>query len=679
MSENQSRDKLNNEFDWFQKEEEKLCLEHGIDAALLKRFMRPEVSFRIMREIRKGLEVGIDLTDKINLKADLLRELRKGWISGVDLEPYIEAGYQADQIREIRHALEKKIDLGDYINIEFAGLSIKEIAIGLEHGIDVSVYANIDYSPAKMREIRLGIEHHVDYEIYLNKLFSAEQMREIRLGLEDGLPVEEYRSFLYTAAEMEKKRLRLAGEAVMPRAYRASRVKTSINMRGAHAWITDDGFSAMVEIGPDFAPGRKADFVRWLKENNIYSGIDDKLLDEILGPNVRPGKYVIARGRRPQKGDDGYYEYFIDLEAARKNKDFKANIENYKTARWFEAVKKGQRIALYHKAVDGTDGYYVNGQILNGIKGREEPVLIGEGIHAEKGNVVYFADYDGKIDMVGNEVNIIPMLELEGLNVNEEQIDFDGFVHVIGDVQSGSSIRASRGILVDGTAYNAKLESDEDIILRKGMTGDGRGSIKSEGNIVGCFFEEAYLRAAGNIYSDSCVNCDIYSSSEIHVDGKIGRIMGGNCYGSMMVSAQVLGNEMSVRTQVSTGVVENDTDRLKQLEEEVETIDKQVELLYGSYYKLLHDFNGLNEKQQELELRLENAMYEKLKDKEEKNAALYAMRDRIQSEKKAAIYAYKHVYENVTLEINGNHLVASESDGVKISGDRRIKSEVLHP
>ena len=675
-SDSQISENLNSEFDWFQQEERQLCIEHGLDPLVMERFVKPEVSFLTMRELRKGFEAGFDLMPFMKLRPDILKELRKAKISGVELMPYIKDGYQAEQLKEIRHALEKGIDPKDYITNEYMGLSIREIAAGIEHGVDVAYYAKTTYSFAQMRQLRLGMENHVDYELYGNPLYSPGQMEEIRLGLQESLPVEEYKSFVFTEEEMKKRRLQLKKQMdnpVMQRHYRSEDI--TIRLKGASVLISEEGFKAEVILTRDYIPVRKVDLLLWLRQNEIYSGINEENLERLLSPNVRPGKYEIAKGRQAQRGDDGYYEYFIDIEAAIKDKDFIANIENFREARWFEAVKKGQRIALYHKATEGRDGYFVNGQIIPACRGYERPVLIGRGIHSEQGNAVYFADYDGKIDIDGNKINIIPLLEIEDLNSNDESVDFDGFVHVSGSVKTGSSIKASRGILIDGTAYNCELISGEDVVLRRGMTGDGRGSIEAKGNIVGGFFEEACLTAGGSVYSDSCLNCYIQSSEKLVIDGKIGRITGGSSYGCLGVSAKELGNEACLKTEISVGVKREKIEELKKLEDELKEVNGEVGLLKNSYQKLLWGYQGLSEKEQELQLRLERALYEKHKERNAIEQKWQRLSERVETEQQAAIYAINNLYENVMLSVNGNRMLSTPASFVKISGVRRLKIE----
>ena len=672
----QISENLEHDFDWFQLEEASLCREHGIDDATLARFFKPEISFLTMRELRKGLEAGINLVDFAGLGHARLRELRKGTLASLDLTGYIRDGYQADQVREIRHALEKGICPDEYITKEYTGLSIREIVTGLEHGIDVTAYAKIDYGAAQMRELRLGLEHHIDQEVYANPLYSADQMKEIRLGLEEGLPVEEYKSFLYTAEAMKGKREELKARLTSPARFTPGAAREpAISMPGAFVRISEDGLEATVELTEGFTPCSKTEFILWLRQNEIYSGIDELVLSEILSPYVKAGSYVIAKGREARTGEDGFYEYFVDREAALKDKDFKANIENYKTVRWFASVKKGQRIALYHKSKEGTDGFFVNGQILPAARGKELPILIGTGIHSEEGNVVYFADYDGKIDMIDNEVHIIPMLELAGLNPNDGPVSYEGFVHIAGDVESGCRVSAARGMLIDGTVYNAELESGEDVVLRRGMTGDGRGSIRAEGNIVGCFFEEARLTARGSIYSDSCVNCEIHGYERIQIEGKLGRLIGGNCYGSLGITAGEIGNDVGLRTGASVGVDETGLTVLHELETLIRDYDKELGLLETSYEKVLYGGSDFGAREQLIELRLERAIHEKKKEKQEAQERLEQLTQRVHEEKKSAILVQNRLYENVLLQVNGNRMFSMPMGRAKISGVGKMKVE----
>lgn len=302
---------LSGKYDWFQEEELRLAKEAGIDTSS---FDNPKISYLHMREIRIGFEEGMDLTKYLKMDAKSLREIRKAARNGIDLGKYVEEGYARSQLEEIAHALRKGIKIDSYITPEYRGKSIREIATGLEHGIDVSAYSKVEYSFAQMQEIRLGIEHHADFGQYLNPLYDAGQMREIRLGLEECIDVSEYTSFINTDKEMNRRRMELCAQNdyEIYKALKDSKQSAKgENPENMIVTVSDDGMTATVTLMSQIGVQNRKRIIEWLKRNRVTNGINEEILEKLVGGSLSPGDYIIAEGKKSERGKDGYYEYYF--------------------------------------------------------------------------------------------------------------------------------------------------------------------------------------------------------------------------------------------------------------------------------------------------------------------------------------------------------------------------------
>lgn len=431
-------------YDWFQMEEIRKGLEMSLDVS---KYADPNISFDRMRQIRKGLEAGIDLSDKKNMAAGVLQQLRKATLEHIDLSVYINNGFDEDQLHQIRLAKKNGVDIDSYVIPDFRGISIREIRLGLEHHIDVSVYASREYTWQQMREIRLGLEKHLDVEQYKNVLYSWQQMREIRYGLEEGMDVSYYRSFMYTTKLMRQRRLDLLEKTKMP-IQNGEAVKKRFSC--FDMLLNQSGMEAIVILPNPGVPIAQDEVLSAIKEADIKKGVDYAVVKAICDGTTSGDIVTLAKGVMPQAGADGWYEFFFDTNVKSNPALMEDGSVDYQNAKWFELVKKGQTVAVYHEAQEGTPGYTIMGESLATKKGKEKPILTGSGFQILEDKKTYIAMENGKIELKDNRLVISSVLVLDDVTCATGNVDFDGSIYVRGNVGQGVSIHATRDVLVDG-------------------------------------------------------------------------------------------------------------------------------------------------------------------------------------------------------------------------------------
>ena len=462
-------------YDWFQMEEIRKGLEMSLDVS---KYADPNISFDRMRQIRKGLEAGIDLSDKKNMAAGVLQQLRKATLEHIDLSVYINNGFDEDQLHQIRLAKKNGVDIDSYVIPDFRGISIREIRLGLEHHIDVSVYASREYTWQQMREIRLGLEKHLDVEQYKNVLYSWQQMREIRYGLEEGIDVSYYRSFMYTAKLMRQRRLDLLEKTKMP-IQNGEAVKKRFSC--FDMLLNQSGMEAIVILPNPGVPIAQDEVLSAIKEADIKKGVDYAVVKAICDGTTSGDIVTLAKGVMPQAGADGWYEFFFDTNVKSNPALMEDGSVDYQNAKWFELVKKGQTVAVYHEAQEGTPGYTIMGESLATKKGKEKPILTGSGFQILEDKKTYIAMENGKIELKDNRLVISSLLVLDDVTSATGNVDFDGSIYVRGNVGQGVSIHATRDVLVDGYTESSVIEAGGDIILKKGNNASGRGFLRANG------------------------------------------------------------------------------------------------------------------------------------------------------------------------------------------------------
>lgn len=645
-------------YDWFQMEQIRRGLKYGLDVS---RYASPRIPYDKMRQIRKGLSQNMDLSPYLEFDAGILRELRKARADGIQIRAYITEGYDAEQLEQIRIALKNGVDIKPYLKPEYSAGSLAEIREGLENGLDVSVYAKTCYSWRQMREIRMGLEQRVDIAIYANPLYSYQQMEEIRLGLESGIPVNGYRSMMYAATDMHNKRIKLLqdmkelekiAQTVVP-GFAPGTVEEGVKEAFRIVFSPDDMEVYLVIEDPEKV-FTEEEILQALWNNKVRKGIQRKEISRIVdGTNEEPS-VLVASGQPPRPGKDGWYEYFFRVNVNRKPKVLEDGSVDYQNIEWFETVKAGDKLAFYHPAEDGVDGYTVKGKVLPAIKGREQGILLGFGFVLEPDQRTYISAVDGWADQHDNKLEISSMLVIdEDTTLATGNIVFNGSVHVKGSVGSQTEIKAEGDVLVDGFVEAASIEAGGNVVLRQGMNGTGNGRVKAGGDVMGRFFEAVQVYAGGNIQANYCLNCDLYAENTIEITRANGTMVGGTAYAERGIIAQNVGNRVGMATYLRVGLDQKNLDELHKLNENIRNVSEELRIIENARTDFNNKYPLEVRSNMDVYAKIENAVYTKEKQLEELNREKAQMEERIQSISDAKVVVNGRLYEGTIIEING--------------------------
>lgn len=683
------------EFDWFQMEEIRKGLKAKLDVTL---YAKPEIPYEKMRQVRKGLQDGMDLTPYLHWNAGILKEFRLAKLKNIDLSEYIKNGYDAQQLREIRNALEKSIALEPHIHKDYRAASIAEIRKGLENGVDVSVYAKEMYSWRKMRELRLGLENQLDVSKYSGAFYDWEQMREIRLGLKAGVDVESYCSLRYTAKEMRKKRLELLlkthvnGNAFVKQMEASvGNILSSKHSLDVHSFPVESENAEMAKkaasdklildkehLALEFRAGNMEAYLSvsvpngmvehevlmdFLNEKKVKSGISEKAIELICRGEYGQSPILIAQGKIPLKGEDGWYEYFFRTDVQKKPKVMEDGSADYKDIEWFEVVKEGQKIAYYHEAKEGTNGYDVLGNVIKGRKGAEKRVLRGKGFRLEEDKKTYTALYNGMIRLEDEELSVVNHVELDEINMTTGNIFFDGSIHIRGNVSSGMMVKATGDIVIDGNIEAATIETEGSVMLRKGMNSSGNGRVKAGKDVVSRFFDATTVEADGNIQVDKCLNSYLYAKGMITAN----RIFAGGvaCSESGFYLNNV-GNHAGLKTVLKVQINEAARNDYHNILFNIKDVTRQLEVLSRTYNDLMEKHTAEERSEMELFQKVENAVFLKQKQLDKMKELEKQLKKIIDKEKLVSVVISGNAYEGTVVEMGSGRWEAKDHYNITI-------------
>ena len=96
-----------------------------------------------------------------------------------------------------------------------------------------------------------------------------------------------------------------------------------------------------------------------------------------------------------------------------------------------------------------------------------------------------YSKVDGHVELTDGKVFVSDTFEvLADVDTSTGDINYDGNVHIKGNVRTGFCVRAKGDIIVDGVVEGAELYSDGQIILKRGIQGMNRGLLQAKGNII---------------------------------------------------------------------------------------------------------------------------------------------------------------------------------------------------
>lgn len=632
------------EYDWFQMEEIREGLKSGVDTSV---YAAPEIPYEKMRQLRKGLEAGLNLSNYIHLNANMIRQIRKARLNNVDLSRYIEQGYDAEQLCEIRYALEKNIILDEYIAASYRAASIAEIRIGLENGVAVDDYASMNYNWQQMREIRKGMEHRLDVEQYISPLYSWKQMHEIRLGLEQGLDVSEYRKLRYTAREMRRKRLAILDEIHREQErILQSQIKSEDFL---FEFLANDMEVYITALRKDKQISRER-LLEILEQNNIRMGIQEEAVEKIVTGEAFRKAVLIARGEIPRVGANGYYEFFFRTNIEKKPRILEDGTADYRSIQWFEMVKAGQVLARYHEAEEGIDGYNVTGGIIKSRKGIEQRILTGQGFTLSEDKKTYTAAIDGMIRLEGNEMKITNHLLLDEVNLVTGTVQFDGSLHVLGDVGYGAVIKATGDVVIDGTVESATIETSGSVVLKKGMNSAGHGKIDAGGDVVSRFFESVKVVAKGNIDVGKCLNSQLYAEGLITSSGIIA---GGVARAGAGFRIKHSGNQIGLHTALQLKVDDKLREENRVIKNAIRDVSAELEMLNKSYDDFKAKFPPEVRSGMDMFAKVEKAVFTKKKQLEQLTTLEEEIERVFRKMYDAKVIITGRAYEGTVVEMEG--------------------------
>ena len=185
-------------------------------------------------------------------------------------------------------------------------------------------------------------------------------------------------------------------------------------------------------------------------------------------------------------------------------------------------VKKGDLLAEIIPPTKGIPGKTVTGKIIPAKAGKEVRIRIGKNVIVSEDGYKMFAEIDGQPIMYDNKLSVLPILEIKGdVGPATGNIDFLGSVIVQGNVKSGFSINANGDLQVNGIVEATEIQAGGDIIINRGIQGQGKGILKAGRDFKVRYIENATVEAGEIlILPKASMHSCLLAGKNITLDGK---------------------------------------------------------------------------------------------------------------------------------------------------------------
>lgn len=438
--------------------------------------------------------------------------------------------------------------------------------------------------------------------------------------------------------------------------------ESSVLTKGTYVRVTEDEMEAWLYLMPPEPEVvyEKNDLIDYLARHGVIEGLHQSNLSAMVKKRVYNREILVARGSEIQEGSDGYFEYLFTPEEYGVPKVREDGSVDYTNMSALQNVKAGQKVALYHQAVQSVDGKTVLGNVMKGQLYRDLPPMRGKGIRRE--DEAYYAQSDGKIEVKDGKIDIQNVHEISGdVDMIIGKVEFFGDIIIYGNVEEGVTIRAGRNIEIHGSTSLANLYAGGDIVLSRGIQGGNKSKVSARGSVYADFIEHTTVEAGGTVQANIIMNSNIYAKDKVIATGKKGTIIGGYVDAIKGVEAINVGNDVELRTVIHCGYEAQTHERLLQIKRKESEIKIKIAELVDSMTDALREkrMRGSNTPV-ETERKLNE--WNKLKDKyfvelDDVDKDRVSLEDLVEQSRGAEIKIDGNVYRGVVICINAEQMM----------------------
>ena len=446
--------------------------------------------------------------------------------------------------------------------------------------------------------------------------------------------------------------------------------------------IAPNKMEASVRFYPPSVQGfklEKDDIYADLHTAGVQFGIDDAVIDAFFQNRIYCTDMIMAVGKPVRHGTDASIEYFFqtDLKARPTlNEDGSVDFFNLNT---MNHVKKDDLLARLTREDPGEYGVNVCGEPVKPRDVKRLTLRYGRNVYVNEERTEAYCEVNGHVTLVDDKMFVSDVYNAENIDNSTGDINYEGTVKISGNVCSNFTVRAKGNIEIMGVVEGATLEAGGDITIARGVNGKGKAVLKSGGNIISKYIENAQVTAKGFVETEVILHATVMAGTEVNVGGKKGLISGATVCATNLISAKTLGSQMGADTVLELGVNPAVKVRYQELQEQISNNQKSMKqlepVLLASNQKLV---SGIKMSKEQLKYIQDMAIaYKQLKQKINADMQEYEEIDELLcNETSAKVVVRDTVYAGTKIAFNDVSMTVKQDyqycKFVKSGGDVRM-------
>lgn len=344
---------------------------------------------------------------------------------------------------------------------------------------------------------------------------------------------------------------------------------------------TPDKMTLTARFYPPSMKGRMLspeEFKNDLTHKGVKNGIKDDAIAQFFAKPEFCKDVVVAEGTPVVQGKHAEINYYFNTDLSTKpalNPDGSVDFFHLNT---YSTCRAGDLLAELIPEEPGTPGMDIFGEPIRPLDVKKRVLKFGRNIELSEDKRKLTAQVNGQVSLVDDKVFLNNVMELDNVGTATGNINFEGSVLVLGNVNENFSVKAEGSIEVRGIVEGAKLEAGENITIARGISGMGKGVLKAGGNIISKYIDGVpEVTAGGFVQTELILHSNVSAGTEVNVSGRKGFIAGGRVAAANLISVKTLGSDMGADTTVEVGADPSVKVRMAEIQKKIAEDKKTIE------------------------------------------------------------------------------------------------------
>jgi hypothetical protein len=317
--------------------------------------------------------------------------------------------------------------------------------------------------------------------------------------------------------------------------------------------------------------------------NRIKYGIIKEQIEKMVKSKLYNQKLVIAKGKTPINGKDGEIKYYFNTKNKVTLEVLEDGSVDLRNLHLINNVKENDILAEIIPATEGEAGITVTGRVIPQKVGKNPVLKKGKNVELSEDSLKLISKVNGQACLENDKVSVYEVYTVKGdVDNSTGNINFNGSVKVKGNVRTGFEIKCKGNVEIEGVVEGAVIESEGNILLKRGIQGHFKGKLNSTNDILARYIENCNIHSNGNISSEVIMHSNVVCRGTIDVTKGKGLIVGGICKATKEIKANIIGSSMETNTVLEVGVDPEIKNRYETKKKEKLDVEDQINRLCKS-------------------------------------------------------------------------------------------------